>query len=411
MAARHNHAPANSRKRNAMLRVPIEQTTQKMVLARSVANPQQPEHILLKAGYELDEHHINRLRELRVPSVWVNYPGLDFLDELLDPELVRQQQELYGTLKEQFTEAQGLGLDKIDYQQYVQKTSDLFRTLLSENSRSAMFIAELQSEADDIFAHGTVVASIALLIGLRLESYLIRARPNLPPTLAGDLTPLGVGCLLHDMGKLALPEELQKFHMTAQNHGDPAWQKHTEAGFDMLKGGLDACAGQIILNHHQHFDGSGFPARKGIGGAAEHTLPLAGEEIHIFCRIATLADRFEGFRHLPDGRTAPNVVALKRLKNPGYASWFDPAVYEAFTEAMPAFLPGDQVALNSGQTVVVTEVNEGNPCRPMVRPIDPTLAQQPDKEEAEQPPDINLISRPDLHIARVGDFDVTSYLH
>ena len=407
-----------------MLRVPMEQVHAGMVLARSVTDPKKPEHTLLKAGFELDKRNVKRLRLLGIYSVWVLYPGLDFLDELLDPELLRKQQVLYQSLKEQFSEVQEQGLTKIDYGSYTSQMSDLFRQLLQAKDPSSLFVTELQGESEDIFLHGVTVASLAILIGLRLESYLVRARPNLPISVASDLTQLGVGCLLHDMGKLNLPEEIKNFHITAQDMGGPLWQQHTEAGFEMIKGGLDPMAGQIVLNHHQHFDGSGFPIRKAIPGSDEPILPLKGEDIHIFCRIACIADRFDGFRHLPDGRIAPNIVALKRMKNPGYSKWFDPIIYEAFTDAIPAFSPGEQVTLNDGQTVVVTEVNELEPCRPIVRPIDPKKALNPDSQiksdtesdtktdaEPDDIADINLTSRRDLYIARVGDFDVTSYLY
>ncbi len=359
-----------------MLRVPIEQTKPGMILARSVADPTKPEHVLLKAGFELDEHHIARLRSFRIPRIWVNYPGLNFLDEMLDPELVSQQQSLYGSLKKQFNKVQqsNQGLDNIDYTKYVLQMRQFFQRLLAQKQTTSLFITELQGLSDDIFLHGTIVASMALLLGLRLENYLVRSRPNLSLTAATDLTYLGVGCLLHDVGKIFLPPELQNFTITASDMGSPLWQQHTEKGFEMIKAGLDPTAGQIIINHHQHYDGSGFPPRKALPGIDKPVVALKGSEIHVFCRIATLADRFEGFRHLPDNTVAPIVVALKRIQNPGYVKWFDPIIYKTFIESMPAFSPGEQVTLNNGQHVVVTEINENAPCRPVVRPVDINLA-------------------------------------
>jgi HD-GYP domain-containing protein (c-di-GMP phosphodiesterase class II) len=396
-----------------MLKVPIEQAVAGMVLARSVADPEKLEHVLLKAGFQLDETYIKRLRTLHVAHIWIQYPGLDFLDEILDPQLVEQQQTLYKSLKEQFTEAQDQGLDKIDYRLYVTQMTRLFQRLMQNHNPTSLFVTELQGGSQDLFLHSTIVASLAMLVGMRLENYLVRARQTLPAGIAADLTYLGVGCLLHDIGKLQLPEELRNFHLTAQNRGNPLWQQHTEIGIEMRRGGLDALSAQVVLNHHQHFDGSGFPVRKALPGSDELVLPLHGDEIHVFCRIACVVDRYDGFRHLPDGTVAPNVVALKRLKNPGYAKWFDPEIYQAFTTAMPAFTLGEQVLLNNGQTVVVTEINQSEPCRPIVRPIDPAKSTDPGKkdDQTENTPDINLLTRRDLYVAKVGDFDVTPYLH
>ncbi len=398
-----------------MLRVPIEQAKEGMTLARSVPNPKKPQHSLLKANFKLDEETIKRLRSLRIYSIWVQYPDLDFLDEILDPELTKKQQELYGTLKDQFKAGQEISLANVDYSLYVQNVSQLFSRILTSQGKSSSFINELHGESNDIFLHGTTVAYLAMLIGMRLENYLIHERPRLPIHLATDLTQLGVGCLLHDIGKLNFPEELKNFRLTAQDRGEPEWQKHTEAGYEMVQGGLDPSAAQVVLNHHQHFDGSGFPPRKEVPGIAGEFAPLQGRDIHIFCRIAAIADRFENFLHLPDGTMAPTIVALKRLKNLGYAKWFDSQIMAAFQETVPPFALGEQVILNNGQTVVVTELNQKQLCRPTVKPIDLAKAenikkQKQEKEQQEEAPDILLAIRNDLHIAKVGDFDVTNYL-
>ncbi|MBN2063546.1 MAG: HD domain-containing protein [Sedimentisphaerales bacterium] len=427
-----------------MLKVPIEQIEPGMVLARPVANPEKPDHTLLKAGYEMEADKVARLRAIGVSSIWINYPGLDFLDDVLDTQVISQQQELYSSLKENFNEAQQESLSNIDYRPYVEQMRNLFHSLLAHDNISAAFVNELHGQSNDIYRHCTAVASMAMLIGLRSENQLLKARSNMNAQQAKDLTSLGTGCLLHDMGKTLLPEELQTFRISAMDLGSAEWQKHTEIGYDMLKAGLDPVAAQVIVNHHQHYDGSGFPKRKQLNGTGAPFFPLKGTEIHIFCRIACLANYFDSFRYLPDGRTAPTVVALKRMKKPGYASWFDPELYRIFTKAMPAFSPGEQVTLNDGRNVVVIQVNDDYPCKPIVRPInlddalspaareqkekqpiaedkpaEPTAvpaeqqAAQEDAEDKNDPSkfDIDLSQDSRYFIQKVGEFDVSSFLH
>lgn len=396
-----------------MLRVPIQQAKPGMVLAHSVYNPEKPEHLWLAAGFKLDQETIERLDLSKLRNVWVKCPSLDFLDDLIDPELQRQQHELYGMLKKQFGEEQERNLAKVDYGQYVSQMVQFFAQLL-RNRKGAAILCELEGESEDIFRHGTTVASLALTLGMQLESYLIMERSWVPPRLASDLTALGVGCLLHDIGELSVPEEYRNSHVTAQDMGDPQWQEHTEVGFEMIKAGLDPAAAQVVLNHHQHFNGSGFPKRKSMPGQPEIMKPLSGKDIHVFCRIASIVDRFDGFRHMPDGSVAPVVVALKRLKNPGYRDWFDPVIYEEFFRTVPPFAPGEQVMLNDGQPVVITALNDEDPCNPIVKPIDMEEVIQnrpaPKGPEQEQP-EINLTLRGDLHIARVDDVDITTSLY
>ena len=397
-----------------MLKVPIEQARPGMILARSVPNPEKPHHTLLKSAYQLDSDLIGRLRALRIPSLWVRYPSLDFLDDVLDPETTRHQQEIYASLKQQFSASQQISLAKVNYAVYLGQVSLLFQRILDTRLNSSTFINELHGQADDVLLHGTTVAYLALLLGMKLDAYIIRERPRVPAHLAMDLTQLGVGCLLHDIGKLQLPPELRSFRLSAQDRGDPLWQQHTEAGFDMVQGGLDPTAAQVVLNHHQHFDGSGFPARSAQPGISDDLIPLKADQIHIFCRIAALADRFDGFRKTPDGKTVPTIIALKRLQKPGYKKWFDPLIFNAFLETVPAFTPGDQVQLNDGQPAVVIETNDRKPCRPVVRPIDPQLAQNPDQPPPSQEAchqDIDLAIRSDIFIEKIEGYNITKYLY
>ncbi|MBN1436264.1 MAG: HD domain-containing protein [Sedimentisphaerales bacterium] len=399
-----------------MLRVSVSELRPGMVLAQSIPNPQKLEYTLLKSGYELEEESIKRLRSLGVPGAWVKYPNLDFLDTKIDTGLITKHQELYGSLKEQFSETQEWNFGKLDYKTYMSQIQELFEHILSSRGTTASFIEDLHSHGADVFRHGMVTASLAMLVGMRLEAYLVKERPQLPAHLATDLTSLGLGCLLHDIGKLLFEPELRSFRLTAHDRGTPEWQSHTEVALEMMKGSMDRTAGQVVLNHHQHYDGSGFPARRCLPGKEVPTETLSGSDIHVFCRIATVVDRFDSFRYLPDGRVAPLIVALKRMKNTGYIKWFDPTVYHAFIQTTPAFVLGEQVVLNDGRNCVVVEHNLDEPCKPIVRPIDTSLAVRGAAVESGEPtgaeqPDINLAKRTDLHVAKVGDFDVTPYLH
>jgi hypothetical protein len=82
-----------------MLIVPLNEARSGMVLAAPVAHPDRPDQDLLKPGYVLADQVIERLRELHVPFIYVDYPALDCFDRHLEVYLTPARQALYGQIK------------------------------------------------------------------------------------------------------------------------------------------------------------------------------------------------------------------------------------------------------------------------------------------------------------------------
>lgn len=93
---------------------------------------------------------------------------------------------------------------------------------------------------------------------------------------------------LHDVGKVGIPDTILN---KPEGLNDTEWQvmkTHASIGFNILKNSKRAIiqAGAVIArDHHEKWDGSGYPAGK------------KGEDIHIFARIAALADVYDALRH------------------------------------------------------------------------------------------------------------------
>jgi putative two-component system response regulator len=139
----------------------------------------------------------------------------------------------------------------------------------------------------------------------------------------GATTRIGIAAPLHDIGKIAIPDSLllKAGRFTTGEHA--LMQRHTSIGADMLGGtssGLLALARDIALTHHEHWDGSGYPA--GLSGG---DIPLAG-------RIVALADVFDALTHerpyKPAWRVQDAVEEIQR----GSRAQFDPTLVEAFSE-------------------------------------------------------------------------------
>lgn len=130
-----------------------------------------------------------------------------------------------------------------------------------------------------------------------------------------------LGGLLHDIGKISIPEAIlnKKDKLTTEEYN--AIKDHPSVGYQTLKnlstykntGILD-----IILHHHERYDGKGYPNG------------LKGEEIPYLARIAAVADAFDAMTTSRVYRGKKNVkAALDEIKK-SKGTQFDPAIADAF---------------------------------------------------------------------------------
>jgi len=383
-----------------MLRVIVKQARPGMVLARAVINPRQPDTTLLASGYALEPHTIARLHEIGVYEIWINYPGLDFLDDLYSPRLTQQQQRMCETLKTSFT-GQATRTDaKLPILQYRDVVQELVQSIL-DSAHDMPFMSDLAGVDDYLLRHSADVCFLGVMLGLRLESYLIDQRRKVSGRHAKDVVNLGIGCMLHDIGELQMPES-QRESRRAIDDGNTDWHKHAELGYATVRGQIEPSAANVVLNHHQHYDGTGFPKLS----AAER--PQAGAQIHVFSRIAMAADVYQ---HLlrGDGVPMPAVAALWRIQQAPLRSWFDPIVLAALLAVVPPFLPGMVVQLSDRRFAVVAKNHAEAPCYPEVQVLQTPELESPDNQTSDREV-IDLSKEPKLQIAAVDGCDVTQFL-
>lgn len=371
-----------------------------MTLARAIAHPRQPDNVLLAAGYSLTAPVITKLHEQGIYDLWIRYPGLEFLDEIISPTLTAQQQHLCDTLKLSFHHQAMRTQPRVEINQYRDIVQSLVRSLLTDNP-AMMFMADAAKNDDVLLSHSAEVCYLGVMVGLRLESYLVSQRKRLAEHEARNVENLGLGCMLHDLGELQLPEKDRESRQMSGSIAEE-WKKHCELGYNMIRADVEPTAASVVLHHHQHFDGSGFPSIAASNG------PLAGQNIHIFCRIATVADTFQHLlKH--DGMIVPTVQALWQMQQKPTVDWFDPTVLAALLAVVPPFIPGMVVQLTDGQQAVVTQTNYRTPCYPTVQIIRSLAAHEESKPEIV---DLSAVDEAEkLSVHKVDGFDVTKYLY
>jgi len=387
-----------------MLRVPIAYAKPGMVLAMPILHPRRPDTVLLKDGITLDGRSIDRLAEIHLRELWIRFPGTEFLCEYYCPEVFRAQAKLTTKIASALdTIAQGSHA-RLEFAEYRAAISSLIDRLILF-PRSAMFIQELVDRDEPALRHAASVCMLAVLMGLKLDDYLIVERSRLKSHGARDVAGLGVGAMFHDVGMLRLPPDVVQRWNATLDESDPAWRAHVQVGHEMVKDAIGPAPAAAVLHHHQKFDGTGFPLRVRLDGVEE---ALAGSDIHVYARIVACADLFDRLRHPPgapaDAQPVPVVRVLGQMLRAPYARWIDPMVFKALLAVAPAYAPGSLVTLNTGERCVVTEWFADDPCRPNVQVVEDLANPAPEEERVR----FALGREPDRCIAHAEGQDVAA---
>jgi putative nucleotidyltransferase with HDIG domain len=102
----------------------------------------------------------------------------------------------------------------------------------------------------------------------------------------GELPALARGALLHDIGKIGIPDDILLKPGALSDEERAVMKSHSQLGYDMLHHiPFFQDALPIVLHHHEHFDGNGYP------------LGLRGEEIPRGARIFHVVDLYDALTH------------------------------------------------------------------------------------------------------------------
>ena len=134
-----------------------------------------------------------------------------------------------------------------------------------------------------------------------------------------QLKTLGMGAWLHDIGKLAIPDNIL-LKPGALNHQErQIMQRHVELGYDLVKGiPFLADAAEVILAHHERRNGSGYPRG------------LSGDNIPMCARIFAVADSFDAMTSDRPYRSALPIRTAQNVIHAGRGELFYPEVVDAF---------------------------------------------------------------------------------
>lgn len=253
-----------------------------------------------------------------------------------------------------------------------EQAQELTRALLDKMlGEGDLCIRVLNGTAGDrATAHAMNVSVISMLMGrsMGLE--------------AAELVDLGVGALMHDVGKIELQERVRHLDEGFGAAEVQAYREHVDLGVALArKMGLTDGATQVVAQHHELADGAGFP------------LGLAADRTSVGSRIVALVNRFDNLC---------NPAALTRALTPHEAlslmfaqgrAKFDPTLLNSFIRMMGVYPAGSVVQLTDDRYAMVVSVNSTRPLKPRVLVHDP-------KVPADEALVLDLETTPDLGIRR-----------
>ena len=159
---------------------------------------------------------------------------------------------------------------------------------------------------------------------------------------------LRMAAMLHDVGKVAISDLILKKPARLDVDEYEIMKQHTVAGaklFNEPASDLDEAARDVALNHHECFDGTGYPGHVDIAtgeplpGHADsegRPAPKCGEEIPLFGRIVAIADVYDALSSVRVYKEAwDESRVLDEMRN-GSGRHFDPEIIEAFFSALPS---------------------------------------------------------------------------
>ncbi|MEM9372766.1 MAG: HD domain-containing phosphohydrolase [Planctomycetota bacterium] len=382
-----------------------------MTLAMPVYHPEQMSTVLLRAGARLERRSVDRMREMRVPQVWIEYPSLSMISRFVSPGVMQSRAVVSNEVCTALDAASSDAHARLDFPSYKSAMGGLMQKLVY-NSESAIFVGELVDAGQPAVRHGANVGFISLLMGLRLGFYLIRERKHTSGTVAKDVTSLGVAAMLHDVGMTRLPAAVLARWRETRDESDPDWRQHVKVGYEMVRGQIEPSAAASVLHHHQRFDGSGFPKRKTLQG---DRVPIAGEDIHIYARIIAAADLYDRAVNPAsdpgDDETdmpgVPPVVALSRFVRGDQRTSIDPVVLRALLSVCPAYAPGTQVRLSNGVDGVVTDWSPLDPCRPVVHQINGVDDELGDRYDLRSETDLSVMETEGIPVTEANFYPET----
>lgn len=297
--------------------------------------------IILLKGTQLNENYIKRLKNLGVEMAYIeDDKGADI--EIDSDVMEEARLQVFKIVRRSLPKIRaGESSESRSIRATVNDTlSEIMRM-----EELMIYLTDVKSLRDHTFDHSVNVCVLALITGVALGYD------------QGKLTDLGIAALLHDVGKVAVLDNIVNNPKVFVPDEYKQIQKHVEYGYETLKKArhISESAADVALQHHERFNGNGYP------------MGRKGHEIHEFARITAIADVYNALVSARPYRAGMLPYEVELCIHKGIGTDFDPDIAREFIRITVPYPLGSMVLLNTGYMGIVINIPQDYPTRPRLQ--------------------------------------------
>ncbi len=333
-----------------------------MVLGRDVVTGVHGRIPLLRAGVKLRDEYRRALLDAGIHAVYVEdelgagIPVSPALSEETREKATKALVRSFGDVPALAARGRTISEDTVDE---LAKVAELICSDLAGADDAVLALSDLAAADQYTLQHSIDVTALGILIARNhFQRYghpapLGKRRHN---QMDRQLTKLGVGLLLHDIGKLSIPARIVNKPGPLDPDEQELMRTHPMVGLDLLPGDMvGPLAKSVVRSHHERWDGSGYPQK------------LSGVDIPEFARIAAVADVFDAITSERPYAVAKPAHAGVRTIVDNAGGQFDPAIVDTFRKVVAPYPAGTEIVLADGRHAIVASVPSDCVELPLVR--------------------------------------------
>ena len=210
------------------------------------------------------------------------------------------------------------------------------------NPNAMLWLTRLKHQDEYTAEHSVNVSLLAISLGQHLD---------LAPY---ELENLGICGLMHDIGKMKVPDEIlnKPGRLTPEEFEEMA--RHTTYARQLLMGRSDIYPGAVDVawTHHERLDGKGYP--RGIDST----------KISLFTRIVSVVDAYDAMTSDRVYKAGMSSLEAMKILNKNAGTQFDKEVVKKFIAMIGLYPPGYLLQMTNGEVGIILSADEGYQLKP-----------------------------------------------